>query len=102
MAINMARNLEMENIIFESDNRDLTIALKNRVLLAEADPILQDILEAQNHFKNAVFLWNPREGNKLAHELAKMRFEECLRADWRFNLPHNIRDIVLKERKSNH
>ncbi|QHO42427.1 uncharacterized protein DS421_5g154070 [Arachis hypogaea] len=81
-ALIIAKNLQLEKIIIESDNLILIQALKSKASIAEIQVILDDILDLARNISNCGFTWVPREGNALAHEVAKLTVNGSLQQNW--------------------
>ncbi|XP_016170478.1 uncharacterized protein LOC107613135 [Arachis ipaensis] len=75
-ALIMANNFQLERIIIESDSLILIQALKSQASIAEIQVILDDILDLARSISNCGFIWVPREGNALAHEVAKLTVDD--------------------------
>ncbi|RYR09679.1 hypothetical protein Ahy_B05g078064 [Arachis hypogaea] len=66
-ALILAKNLQLENILFELDSLPLIQAVKVKETVGEIDPILRDIYVLVEGISNSGFTWIHREGNQLAH-----------------------------------
>ncbi|RYQ83853.1 hypothetical protein Ahy_B10g102719 [Arachis hypogaea] len=86
-AIIMAENLILGKTIIESDSLILVQAVKSKEKIWKIDAILKDILILSNDLQDIGFAWTPREGNRLAQEIAARTSMESLGNQWRFN-PH--------------
>ncbi|RYR72478.1 hypothetical protein Ahy_A02g006700 [Arachis hypogaea] len=71
-ALILAKNLQLENILFESDSLPLIQAVKAKETVGEIDPILRDIYVLVEGISNSGFTWTHREGNQLAHQVANL------------------------------
>ncbi|RYR34741.1 hypothetical protein Ahy_A10g049745 [Arachis hypogaea] len=81
-ALIMAKNFQLDRIIFESDSLILIQALKSKASIVEIQVILDDILELVRSITNCGFTWVPREGNGLAHEVARLTADGSLQQNW--------------------
>ncbi|KAL4360027.1 hypothetical protein AHAS_Ahas08G0136300 [Arachis hypogaea] len=73
--------------IIESDSLILVQAVKSKGKIWKIDAILKDIFMLLNDLQDIGFTWTPREGNRLAHEIAARTSMESLGNQWRFT-PH--------------
>ncbi|XP_016177823.1 uncharacterized protein LOC107620121 [Arachis ipaensis] len=96
-ALIMAKNFQLDRIIFESDSLILIQALKSKASIAEIQVILDDILELVRSITNCGFTWVPREGNGLAHEVARLTADGSLQQNWLRCKPQIIINILAKE-----
>ncbi|XP_025678982.1 uncharacterized protein [Arachis hypogaea] len=96
-ALIIAKNFQLKRIIFESDSLILIQALKSKASIAKIQVILDDILELARNISNCGFTWVPREGNALAHEVAKLTADGSLRQNWPRCKPQVIMNILKEE-----
>ncbi|XP_057747986.1 uncharacterized protein LOC130967184 [Arachis stenosperma] len=96
-ALIMAKNFQLDRIIFESDSLILIQALKSKASIAEIQVILDDILELVRSITNCGFTWVPREGNGLAHEVARLTADGSLQQNWLRCKPQIIINILAEE-----
>ncbi|RYR23091.1 hypothetical protein Ahy_B03g068364 [Arachis hypogaea] len=96
-ALIMAKNFQLDRIIFESDSLILIQALKSKASIAEIQVILDDILELVRSITNCGFTWVPREGNGLAHEVARLTADGSLQQNWLRCRPQIIINILAEE-----
>ncbi|XP_020960337.1 uncharacterized protein LOC110263435 [Arachis ipaensis] len=94
----IAKNFQLERVIFESDSLILIQALKSKATIAEFQVILDDILDLARNISNCGFTWAPREGNALAHEVAKLTANGSLHQNWLSCKPQIITSILQKEK----
>lgn len=99
-AISFAVNMNIRRVIIESDNLELISVCRQEKEIGEIRAITRDIGRLKEQFQTCGFTWIGRSGNSLAHTLADMNARNSLPRHWRWNLPHSVQDIVLKE-KSN-
>ncbi|RYR47301.1 hypothetical protein Ahy_A07g033241 [Arachis hypogaea] len=95
-ALIIAKNFQLERIIFESDSLILIQALKSKASIAEIQVILDDILDLARNISNCGFTWVPREGNGLAHEVAKLTVDSSLQQNWLMCKPQNHHEHLEK------
>ncbi|XP_057719433.1 uncharacterized protein LOC130933842 [Arachis stenosperma] len=102
-ALIIAKNFQLERIIFESDSLILIQAVKSKASIAEIQIILDDILDFARNISNCGFTWVPREGKALAHVVAKLTANGSLRQNWPSTLlvGYQIGDFALMGLRSN-
>lgn len=71
-AMLLTSNLFISSAVFESDNLNVIEACRGNLQREEIRSILLDIKALRNHFQRCGFPWTPREGNEVAHCIAKM------------------------------
>ncbi|MED6219393.1 hypothetical protein PIB30_035398 [Stylosanthes scabra] len=76
-------------------------ALKSGADIWEIGPILQDIRKVVQHIHGCGFTWSPKEGNQLAHEVAKLVAHGNLDPHWVTNPTHTIRRLINYDRRTN-
>ncbi|XP_021756867.1 uncharacterized protein LOC110721940 [Chenopodium quinoa] len=73
MAMRLARRFGYEDVILESDCQTLITRLsKGVVYLSDLDGVLEDILSISCEFKSFIWSHVKRDGNYVAHHLAKL------------------------------
>ncbi|XP_072058188.1 uncharacterized protein [Arachis hypogaea] len=77
-ALIIVNNLQMGRILIESDNLKLVQAIKSKTDLGEALAIIQDIRILMETSPEKGVTWTPRNGNRLAHAVAKAAEAETL------------------------
>ncbi|XP_072069688.1 uncharacterized protein [Arachis hypogaea] len=97
-AVILAQNFQLQRVIFESDSLKLIQALKSKASIAEIQVILDDILDLVRNISNFGFTWVPREGNALAHEVAKLTAHGSLGQNWPSCKPQSVMNILNEER----
>ncbi|XP_057249030.1 uncharacterized protein LOC104883940 [Beta vulgaris subsp. vulgaris] len=97
MAARMAKAHGLANIIIESDSQVVTNRLTNETLyFADLDNILGDVLSLCNVFESVKFLHVKRDGNVVAHHLARVvpfGVEQC----WENHCPREVAPYVLMD-----
>ncbi|MED6136893.1 hypothetical protein PIB30_059960 [Stylosanthes scabra] len=99
-ALIIANTLHFTTVIIESDNRELIQALKSETTIWEIRPILEDICKLKREMLNCGFTWILREGNQLAHEIAKLTIATNLNAQWCTTPTMMIRNLIIKDKGS--
>ncbi|MED6193602.1 hypothetical protein PIB30_021077 [Stylosanthes scabra] len=93
-AMNLARNFSLSKIIFESDCANLKQAIKSSSKIAKIDIILDDIGDLRREIPDCGFTWVPRDGNRLAHEVAKLAAVGSLNLSWCSRRPFSVNQIL--------
>lgn len=70
-ALILALNLDLDNILVESDNLGLVNCICKHKSEWSIAPVLQDIQSLKSQFRSCIFTWTAREGNSQAHDLAQ-------------------------------
>ncbi|RYR54234.1 hypothetical protein Ahy_A06g029501 [Arachis hypogaea] len=96
-ALIIVNNLQMGRTLVESDNLKLIQAIKSKTALGEAMAITQDIQILMESLPEKGITWTPRNGNCLAHAVAKAAEAGTLRANWSIKPPADIQGIIKKE-----
>ncbi|XP_025612110.1 uncharacterized protein [Arachis hypogaea] len=96
-ALILIKNLQIPNCIIETDCLPLVQAIKSKMPIAEADAIFRNILQLLEDAPDVGATWTPREGNKLAHQLAAMAAGNDLGRQWTMNPPDQVRNLIRTE-----
>ncbi|RYQ92145.1 hypothetical protein Ahy_B09g098298 [Arachis hypogaea] len=96
-ALKLIKNLQIPNCIIETDSLPLVQAIKARIPIAEADAIIRNILQLLDEAPDVEATWTPRDGNKLAHQLAAMAAGNNLGRQWTMNPPTLVRNTIRSE-----
>ncbi|RYR32436.1 hypothetical protein Ahy_A10g047005 [Arachis hypogaea] len=96
-ALILIKNLQIHNCIIETDSLPLVQAIKARTPIAEADAVMRDIFQLLDEAPDVGATWTPRDGNKLAHQLAAMAAGNYLGRQWAMNPPNQVRNIIRSE-----
>ncbi|XP_015959674.1 uncharacterized protein LOC107483570 [Arachis duranensis] len=96
-ALILIKNIQIPNCLIETDCLPLVQAIKARTPIVEADAIIRDILQLLEEAPDVGATWTPRDGNKLAHQLAAMAAENNLGRQWTMNPPIQVRNIIRSE-----
>ncbi|RYR39727.1 hypothetical protein Ahy_A09g045312 [Arachis hypogaea] len=89
-ALIIVNNLQMGRTLIETDNLKLAQAIKSKTALGEAMAIIQDIQILMANLPEKGMTWTPRNGNRLAHAVAKAAEAETLQASWSTKPPTEI------------
>nr|XP_025692302.1 uncharacterized protein LOC112794519 [Arachis hypogaea] len=90
-------NLDLGKTLIELDSLKLIQTIKSNTFIGEIEAILQDIRELIKRLPNCGLTWTPKEGNLLAHTVAKMAASDCLRQNWSIQPPLEMRRIINME-----
>lgn len=99
-AVSLARNLDLERVVFESDSLDLIKACRGELKKHQIQNILKDIWQMKQDFLTCGFTWTPREGNEVAHTIAQMASSGSLPINWTWNCPRHLRLLIDKDRSN--
>lgn len=97
-ALLFAESLGISNLIVESDYLELVKACREEIKRGEIFGLVKDILNIKNRFQQLGFTWTYREGNQIAHIIAKLASQNNLPVNWVLNQPPCIRNLLQKER----
>ncbi|RYQ96527.1 hypothetical protein Ahy_B08g092307 [Arachis hypogaea] len=93
----LIKNLQIPKCIIETDCLPLIQAIKSKMPIAKADAIFRDILQLLEETPDVGATWTPRDGNKLAHQLAAMAAGNDLGRQWTMNPPAQVRNTIRIE-----
>ncbi|XP_025670514.2 uncharacterized protein [Arachis hypogaea] len=96
-ALIIVNNLNMGKTLIESDNLKLIQTIKSKTTIGEALAIIQDIQILMEKLPEKGMTWTPRNGNRLAHAVAKAAESETLHSTWSCQPPAEIRSILKSE-----
>ncbi|QHO51670.1 Putative ribonuclease H protein [Arachis hypogaea] len=96
-ALIIVNNLQIGRTLIESDNLKLVQAIKSNTALGEALAIIQDIHILMESLPEKGITWTPRNGNRLAHAVAKAAESDTLQANWSIKPPIDIQSIITRE-----
>ncbi|XP_057458114.1 uncharacterized protein LOC130748882 [Lotus japonicus] len=96
-ALVFAQSMGCSNIIFESDSLLVQVCrgLKEQ---GEIKNIVQDIRVMRQVFEASGFSWTPREGNEVAHLVAKLSRDNRIHNTWAWNPPHAVLVALNKDK----
>lgn len=88
--VTTCRRLEARVVRFESDSAQLMKCINSSSGVAELHTVVSDILAVASEFESVVFVWIPRERNKVADSFAKnaLAVTEPLVVEDVVNSPH--------------
>ncbi|XP_072079573.1 uncharacterized protein [Arachis hypogaea] len=98
-ALIMAQNLQFDKSIIETDCQALAQALKSKGSIGEIDAIIRDIQNLITEISQIRITWVPREGNKLAHTVAKLADGDGLNRSWTCDPPQQLKNIIREDRQ---
>ncbi|RYR42374.1 hypothetical protein Ahy_A08g038843 [Arachis hypogaea] len=96
-ALIIANNLFMKKVLIESDNLKIIQAIKSKSPIGEAWAIIQDIQLLLKQLPGRGIIWTPREGNLLAHKVAREAELGNLHSNWSMQPPLEILHIMHNE-----
>ncbi|RYR09735.1 hypothetical protein Ahy_B05g078136 [Arachis hypogaea] len=96
-ALIIVNNLQLGKTLIESDNQRLVQAIKSKSSIGRAWAIIQDIQILLEALPEKGLTWTPRNGNLLAHAVAKAAEAETLSPNWSLQPPTEICNIIQKE-----
>ncbi|XP_025679202.1 uncharacterized protein [Arachis hypogaea] len=96
-ALIIVNNLNMGKMLIESDNLKLIQTIKSKTTIGEASAIIQDIQILMEKLPEKGMTWTPRNGNRLAHAVAKAAESETLHSTWSCQPPAETRSILRSE-----
>lgn len=99
-AVAIAVNLGMSKVLFESDCLELVSACRKESKRGVIANIVQDILHMAANLNWYGFTWTAKEGNTVAHQIAKLNLRNLLPVHWRWNMPCALKDCFLKDQMS--
>ncbi|KAJ1419855.1 Ribonuclease H-like superfamily [Sesbania bispinosa] len=97
-AMNIAINLGMQRVIFESDCLQLVSACREEGDSGKLMPILTDIFNLKNQFQACGFTLVHRDGNVAAHSVATLALRDRLPLNWQGALPLELKEALAKDR----
>ena len=86
-----------DQVIIESDCLQLIEACQNNSWLWQVDFIIEDIFTIQRSFAECGLVWAAREGNELAHHVAKLSLQGKLLVDWIVSKPFIFSQIIERD-----
>ncbi|KAJ1376739.1 Ribonuclease H-like superfamily [Sesbania bispinosa] len=98
-AILLAYNLDIQRVAFKSDNLFLIEACRKERVIGEIELIIADILTIGAGFIHPGFSWTQRNGNEVAHFVARARSRDNLPMSWVACPPPWLRSFLLHDAK---
>ncbi|KAJ1402621.1 Ribonuclease H-like superfamily [Sesbania bispinosa] len=99
-AITAAYNLGWSRVVLESDCLPLIEACRKEKSLGEIHLIVLDILSVASGLIYCGFTWIRRNGNEVAHCVAKAESTNSLPLSWSSSHPHWLESILARDRAS--
>lgn len=99
-AVAIAVNLNMQKVIFESDCLELVRAYRKEIGIGVLANIIQDITQMAGSLRWHGFTRTAKEGNCVAHQIAKLNLRNLLPIHWRWNMPISLHSCFLKDKRS--
>ncbi|KAB2599795.1 ribonuclease H protein [Pyrus ussuriensis x Pyrus communis] len=95
----LAKNLELDKIIMESDSKEVIFNLSNSIFNGRWDmvPVLRKILRVKEFFQMCCWSWVPRLANMVADRLASSKNSEMSDYTWVDRPPSSIVYILNKD-----
>ena len=93
----LAMEMEVTHVIIESDALSIIQAINDGVFGGELGHIIQNIREASSSFSWCSFHHLKREGNRVAHELARVARITNVSQVWERTLPSPVKHLIIEE-----
>jgi len=94
-ALEFAADIRLDNVIVEGDSLVMTQALKTKVVgLAAYGLLIRDAFSLARNFSEVSYSHIKREGNKVAHGLAKLAVNLAKCVIWMEEVPPTIYHLV--------
>lgn len=94
-AVALAKNLNLEKVVFESDCLELVKACRGEIIKDEIAIIVKDINILRQGFSCCGFMWCSRKGNELAHNIAHLA---SVPSNWVYHWPFVLKNIILRDK----
>lgn len=98
-SMNLASNLQLDKVVFESDCLELVQACRGVYNRGEISTVMQDIFHMKNNFQRCGFTWTARSGNASAHLVAAQASRDLLPANWLLNQPLVVRIQIERDKE---
>lgn len=95
-SLQIAKEQGLLNCIIESDAEVVVKCIKQEMVMADIDPIIQDCIELLDHLTNSCVSHVKRQLNMAAHDLVRLPSQVGSRS-WVGNAPTQIQDIICKD-----
>lgn len=92
----LANNLNLKYIIFESDNQELISCCKKKETHWQISPILKRIEELRGNFDTVAYSWCRREANESADEIASLCKKFMLPRYWMSCPPPSLNEKIAE------
>ena len=94
-ALELAADIGLDNVIVEGDSLVVTQALKSKVVgLAAYGLLIRDAFSLAGNFSEVSYSHIKREGNKVAHGLAKLAVNSAECVIWMKEVPPTIYHLI--------
>lgn len=97
VALSFASNLDMDQILVESDNLKIVKIWRGGMEIRGSYNILQDINRLRRNFHICGFTWVGRQGNLLAHAVAELVRQSGLPRDWVCRPPYAMVEVLQRD-----
>lgn len=91
----MARYLSLQMVVLESDNQALVEACRGNQKNGEIAGYVTDINNIRATMSNCGITWVGREGNTVAHEVARLAPKGLLTSNWTTQPPDSLRKAIV-------
>lgn len=98
-AMNLASNLLIDKVVFESDCLELVQSCRGEIQRGEISGIMQDVQHLKRNFLKCDFTWTARAGNVVAHQIAALVRRDLLSSDWIFNQPLVVKQQLERDKE---
>lgn len=90
LAVKLAQNLAMEDVIVEPDCLPVIEARRGSITRLDLQLIISDINFFKDQISKCGFTWTGRDGNQVAHEMARLALTNQLPSNWVFAPPLSL------------
>lgn len=94
-----AVSLGIQCLVAENDSLDLIRACRGELQNGEILSLIGDIQCLKTRFQKIGFTWVPREGNKVAHQIAALASHHNLPACWTWRPPPSLSSLIQKDKQ---
>lgn len=98
LGLQLAVNLDIQDVIIESDCLDLIEVCRGKKTKQQIISFISEIQELKSQIQKCAFTWTPREGNEVAHALAKLKAVNKLPGNWLQHPPNLLRSAIAGDR----
>lgn len=95
----VAVNFRLSLVILENDCLDLNRSCRKETKKGEIMNIVVDILAYTQTLRDCGFTWVAKEGNRVAHLIAKLSLQSVLPPNWRWHHPHVIEESLQEDKR---
>lgn len=97
-ALAFAESMGMTKIVVENDTLELIQACRKEVVRGEIFNIVKDVLFLKGRFQHVAFTWISRDGNGVAHHVARLASRNLLPSNWVWNPPLSLVSLLLSDK----